>query len=145
EYYFLDENFDDQYKYEEKTGSMMSIFTFLGVFIACLGLFGLVSFTAEQKTKEIGIRKILGASAAKLMIMFSKEFLIWVVFANAIAWPASYYYVNKWLQNFAYRTDIDPYVFIAAGAFVLFIAILTIAFQTVKAALANPVDSLRYE
>ena len=120
-------------------------FTFLAIFIACLGLFGLASFTAEQRTKEIGVRKVLGASVSNIIFLLSKEFLKWVVIANLIAWPVAWYALSSWLENFAYRTNIGIWVFILSGAVAVIIAILTVGFQAVKAAIMNPVESLRYE
>jgi putative ABC transport system permease protein len=143
--YFLDEQYEALYRKEQKLNSVFRYFTGLAIFIACLGLFGLASFTAATRTKEIGIRKILGASAANLVRLLSLEFTQWVILANVIAWPVAYYAMTRWLGNFAYRTSLGlgPFVLAAASAFV--IALLTVSFQAVKAALANPVDSLRYE
>ena len=124
---------------------IFGIFTLLGLFIACLGLLGLASFTAESRTKEIGIRKVCGASVAGIVIMLSKQFTKWVLLANGIAWPVAYFAMNKWLQNFAYRINIDIMTFLLSGLLVLGIALLTVSFQSFKAALANPADSLRYE
>ncbi|MBN8787652.1 MAG: FtsX-like permease family protein, partial [Terrimonas sp.] len=115
------------------------------IFSACLGLFGLVTYTAEQRTKEIGIRKVLGASVSQVMQMLSKEFLKLVLIASLIAFPVAWWGMNKWLQSFAYRIDISWWVFILAGAAALLIALLTVGFQAVKAAVANPVKSLRAE
>jgi putative ABC transport system permease protein len=143
--FFLDTDFDRQYRAEEQVGRTFGIFTLLGVFIACLGLLGLASFTAESRTKEIGIRKVCGASMAGIVLMLSKEFTKWVLLANCIAWPLAYFAMNKWLQNFAYRINIDIVTFLLSGLLVLGIALLTVSFQSFKAARANPVDSLRYE
>jgi len=117
----------------------------LAIFITCLGLFGLASFTAEQRTKEIGIRKALGASVSGIILLLSKEFTKWVLVANIIAWPVAYLAMNRWLQNFAYRIDIGLGTFILAGVLALVIALLTVGYQAIKAARANPVDALRYE
>ena len=144
-YYFIDENFDQQYKSEEKLLQTFSYFAFLAIFIGCLGLFGLVSYSTERRTKEIGIRKGLGASTAGLVLLLSKEFTKWVLLANIIAWPTAYLIMNQWLQNFAYRSSINPGIFIAAGALAWVIAFLTISYQSIKTAAANPVDSLRHE
>jgi len=124
---------------------ILRIFTFLAISISCFGLFGLISFTAEQRTKEIGIRKVLGASVGSVVRLLSKEFVVLVVLANIIAWPVAYYVMTKWLKNFAYRTEIGFVTFLFSGFLALIIAILTVCFQSIKAALANPVDSLRYE
>jgi putative ABC transport system permease protein len=115
------------------------------VFIACLGLLGLAAFMAEQRTKEIGIRKVLGAKVSGIVLMLSKEFAKWVLIANIIAWPVAYFAMSNWLQNFAYRTSIGIWTFVLSAALALTIALLTVSFQAVKAATSNPVDSLRYE
>ena len=145
DYSFLDESFDYQYKTEQRLSTIILYFTPLAIFIACLGLFGLASFTAEQRTKEIGIRKALGASVPSIVILLSKEFTKWVLVANIIAWPIAYLAMNRWLQHFAYRVDMGPGVFILS-AFVAFVtALLTVGYQATKAAKANPVEALRYE
>lgn len=145
EYYFFDDVFDMAYRAEQRMESIFSTFAFLSIFIACLGLLGLVSFVAEQKTKEIGIRKVLGASATNIISLLSKKFIKWIIVANVVAWPIAHYFMNKWLQNFAYGIDFSLWIFALATVLALFIAFLTISFQTIKAATANPVDSLRYE
>ena len=145
DYVFLDESFDSQYRAEERLSTIFSYFTLFAIFIACLGLFGLASFTAEQRTKEIGIRKVLGASVYGIVILLSKEFAKWVLIANIIAWPVAYYAMNKWLQDFAYRINMGVWIFILAGVLTLIIALLTVSYQAVKAALSNPVEALRYE
>jgi putative ABC transport system permease protein len=145
EYFFLDERFDQQYQKEEQVGSIGSIFTFFGLAIACLGLFGLASFIAEQRTKEIGIRKVLGASIPSIMGLLSGEFSKWVLAANLFAWPAAYFFMNKWLQNFAYRTNIGVWIFILSAFAAFAVALLTVSYQSIKAARANPVESLHYE
>jgi putative ABC transport system permease protein len=145
EYSFLDDGLDRLYRAEMRLGKIFIYFTILAIFIACLGLYGLSSFTAEQRTKEIGIRKVLGASIGNIIFMLSKEFTKWVIVANFIAWPIAYYAMNRWLQNFAYRISISVWIFILSTALALFIAFFTISFQVVKAAVINPVESLRYE
>jgi len=145
EYSFLDDNFNQMYNSERKLGQMLVSFSGLAVFIACLGIFGLASFTAERRTKEIGIRKVLGASVPIIIFLLSEGFLKWVIIANLISWPVAYYAMHKWLQRFAYRIDLGIGIFILSGVAALFIALLTVSFQTIKAATANPVDSLRYE
>jgi len=144
-YYFLDEHYEALYRKEQKLSGVFSYFTALAVFIACLGLFGLASFTAEQRKKEIGIRKVLGASAAGLVGFLSMEFTKWVVLANVIACPVAYCIMSRWLRNFAYRISIGAGVFALAVTVAMVIAFFTVSFQAVRAALANPVDSLRYE
>ncbi|MFO7445784.1 MAG: ABC transporter permease [Ignavibacteriaceae bacterium] len=144
-YRFMDESFNEVYRTEQRIGIIALLFSSLAIIVACLGLFGLATFLAEQRTKEIGVRKVLGASIMSIIIMLSKEFIKWVVIANIIAWPLAYYFMNKWLQDFAYRIDISWWLFIAAGVAALAIALLTVSFQAFKAATANPVESLKYE
>lgn len=145
EYSFLDQDYDNLYMNERQTRKLFSIFSFLAIFIACLGLFGLASFIADQKTKEIGIRKVLGASVVKIVKNLNKSFLKWVLIANLIAWPIAWFAMNRWLENFAYRIGLSWWMFILAAVLAVFIALLTVSFQTVKAALKNPIDSIRYE
>ncbi|MCI0695560.1 ABC transporter permease [candidate division KSB1 bacterium] len=145
EYKFLDEGFDEQYLAEQRLGKIFLIFSILTIFIACIGLLGLAAFATEQRTKEIGVRKVLGASVPNLVVLLSKDFSKWVLLANLIAWPVAYFAMNKWLQDFAYRIDIGWTVFALAGGLALLIALLTVSTQAIKAALANPVEALRYE
>jgi len=145
EYKFLDEFFDRQYRAEIKTAEIFEVFTFLSIFISCLGLIGLSSLMITHKTKEIGIRKVLGASINSLLALLSKEFVKWVLISNIIAWPVAYYLMNKWLQNFAYRINLNWWMFVLAGVFALLIALVTVGVQAIKAANTNPVKSLRYE
>ncbi len=145
DYFFLDTDFDLQYRSEERLARIFSVFSFLGIFIACLGLFGLASFMAEQRTKEIGIRKVLGATVAKIVLMLSGEFTKWVLLANVIAWPLAYFAMGKWLQDFAYRIEIGFLPFIISSVLALMIALVTVSYQSIKAGRANPVDSLKYE
>ncbi len=145
EYEFLDDRIDQLYRTEQRISTIFRYFTFLTMFVACLGLFGLASCTAEQRTKEIGIRKVLGARITVIVLLLTKEFTKLILFANLIAWPVAYYAMNKWLQNFAYRTNIGWLTFILAGILVLVIALITVSYQSIKAAVANPVESLRYE
>jgi predicted permease len=145
EYRFLDEDFDRYYRAEERMGGLLKYFSILAVFIACLGLFGLASFTAEQRTKEIGIRKVLGARVSQITILLCKEFLMLVLLANVIAWPVAYFVMRGWLQNYAYRTSLGLLVFAAAMVTALIVAIISVSFQAIRAAVANPADSLRYE
>jgi putative ABC transport system permease protein len=144
-YFFLDSFIDGFYRSEQRMEKVLQYFTFIAIFISCLGLFGLTTFSAAQRTKEIGIRKVLGASVSRIIIMLSQDFTKRVLLANFIAWPAAYYFMHKWLQNFAYRTRIDIWVFLMAAALAMLIALLTVSYQSIKAAWANPVDSLRYE
>ncbi len=144
-YYFLDEVYSSYYNSDVKTGNLVGYFTLFSLFITCLGLFGLASFTAERRRKEIGIRKILGASLPGITVMLIKDFLVWLGIASVIAWPLSYFSMNKWLQNFAYKTEIGISVFILSGLLVFIIVKITVGYQSIKGARANPVDSLRYE
>jgi putative ABC transport system permease protein len=145
EYKFLDEEFDKTFKTETLIGWLSRIFAFLAILISCLGLFGLAAYTAERRTKEIGIRKVLGASVAGITALLSKDFLKLVGVSLLIAFPVAWYFMNKWLQDFAYRIDINAMVFIAAGIMAILIATFTISFQAIKAAIANPVKSLKTE
>jgi ABC-type antimicrobial peptide transport system permease subunit len=144
-YYFTDDEIAKNYKSEYTVSKLSRYFAFLAIFISCLGLFGLVTFTAEQKTKEIGIRKVLGASVTGIVRMLSKDFLKLVLIAAIIAFPVAWWVMHKWLNDFAYRVDIGWWVFVVAGIAALLIALLTISFQSIKAAIANPVKSLRTE
>jgi len=124
---------------------MFGYFSLLAIIIGCLGLFGLASFTAEQRTKEIGIRKVLGASLSNILVLLSREFTKWVLVANIIAWPIAYFSMNRWLDNFVYQVNIGWTVFVLAAILTFVIALLTVSYQSIKSALANPADSLRYE
>ena len=145
EFSFMDESFDKLYRSEEKLSQIFSLVSILAIFIAALGLFGLALFMVEQRTKEIGIRKVLGASISNIFILVSKEFAILVLIANVVAWPTAYFLMQKWLQNFAYRVNMELWIFLISGVIALLIALLTVSFQALKAALANPINSLRYE
>lgn len=144
-YRFMDNSFDEMYKSEQRAGTIAIVFAVLAVLIACLGLFGLVTYMAEQRTKEIGIRKVLGASVSNVVTMLSKDFLVLVCIACIIAFPVAGIAMNNWLKDFAYRINIDWWVFALAGIAALAIALLTVSFQAIKAALSNPVKSLRTE
>ncbi len=145
EYFFLDDDFNNLYKSEQKTGEIFTAFSILAIFIACLGLFGLAAFTAERRTKEIGIRKVLGASISTVVFLLSKDFTKWILIANLIAWPIAFYFMNNWLENFAYRTNLNVGIFILAGLLALLIALITVSYQAIKVAVANPVKALRTE
>jgi putative ABC transport system permease protein len=144
-YSFLDEDYDRLYKNEQQTHQLFIVFSFLAIFIACLGLLGLASFMAQQRTKEIGIRKALGATVHHITVMLSKDFTKWVLLANLMAWPVAYLAMHKWLQDFAYRIEISWWMFVFAGVLAFIIALLTVSFQVLKAARKNPVESLQYE
>jgi putative ABC transport system permease protein len=141
----VDQNLEQQYRAEARMGSVLGYFTFLAIVIACFGVLGLVSFSAENRTKEIGIRKVLGASVAGIVNLLSMDFVKLVLLGNCIAWPMAYFAMNSWLQNFAYRIDIGWWMFALAGGLALLIALATVSTQALKAALANPVEALRYE
>jgi putative ABC transport system permease protein len=145
EYYFLNEDYKKLHENEFRTGRVFSMFSFLSILIACLGLFGLASFMAEKKTKEIGIRKSLGASVSSLVMLLTKQFTTWVVIANIIAWPLAWFFLSKWLQNFAYHTNINFLYFVVAGIIALLIAIITVMYQAYSASRINPSVSLKYE
>ena len=144
-YNFLDEEFDRLYADVEDLGAILKYFTIFAGFIACLGLFALSSFAAEKRTKEIGIRKVLGSSVGKVLFLLNKDFLKLVLIANMLAWPVSWILVTRWLQNFPYRMDLSWGIFVLSGLSTVFVTLVTVSFQSVKASLANPADSLRYE
>jgi putative ABC transport system permease protein len=145
EYHFIDDDFDQIFKTETLTGMLAGVFSSLAIFISCLGLFGLAAYTAERRIKEIGIRKVLGASVSGLAALLSKDFLRLVIISCFIAFPLGFWFVSKWLQGYQYRINIDWWVFAAAGISALIIALATVSFQAIKAALMNPVKSLRSE
>jgi putative ABC transport system permease protein len=144
-YAFMDEQFNNQYRTEQRISQISITFAVLAILIACLGLFGLVTYAAEQRIKEIGIRKVLGASVVNLVGMLSKDFLKLVFISALIAFPVAWWAMHTWLQDFAYRVQIGWWIFIAAGVIALLIALLTVSFQAIKAALTNPVKNLRTE
>jgi putative ABC transport system permease protein len=145
EYFFLDDDIERMYKSERTMGKLFWSFSAIAIIIACLGLFGLISYATEQRTKEIGIRKVLGASVSEIIAVFMKEFLLLLVIANLIAWPVVHYLMHNWLNNFAYRADIPVLIHVLTAASILVIAFLTMSIRSVKAALSNPADTLRYE
>jgi putative ABC transport system permease protein len=144
-YSFLDEDFNRQYKSDFIFRKLFTTFSCLAIFIACLGLLGLATYTAEQRTKEIGIRKVMGAEAHNIVALLSKDFIILVVVSILIATPLSWYAMSQWLEGFAYRTEIQLWFFVLAGLAALSIAVLTISYQSVKSARMNPVSSLKSE
>ena len=145
EYEFLDQSYDQLFRSEQRLGKLFSMFTMLAIFIASLGLFALSSFMAEQRTKEIGIRKVLGASTGNLTALLSKEFTILVLISFILAILPSWYFMDKWLDGFVYRDKMGVWVFVGAGLLTLTISWLTVSYQALKAAMSNPVDSLKYE
>jgi putative ABC transport system permease protein len=145
DYSFLDEHLGNLYRFEERTAKIVGVFSLLAIFVACLGLFGLISFSVQQRTKEIGIRKVLGASVPQVVLLLSREFMILFGIAILVAWPVVWYAMDRWLQDFAYRIELGPGAFVLGAVLALIIALLTVSFQAVKAATANPVDALRYE
>jgi putative ABC transport system permease protein len=144
-YSFLDEAFNNLYKTEEQTGLLFNIFSAIAIFISCLGLFGLAAYTAQVRTREIGVRKVLGASVAGIIRLLAADFIKLVLVAIIIATPVSWYVMNRWLEDFAYKVNTGWTIFLASGLIAILIALFTIGFQSVKAALANPVKSLRTE
>jgi putative ABC transport system permease protein len=145
DFYFVDENLNSSYWAEQRMGELFKYFSFLAIFIACLGLYGLTAFMIEQKIKDIGIHKVLGATVSNIVFLLTKNYLCWILFSNVIAWPMAYFVMNKWLQNFAYQIDMSWWMFGLAGSLALVIALLTISWQAIRAAMANPVEALRYE
>ncbi|UCC43627.1 MAG: ABC transporter permease [Candidatus Zixiibacteriota bacterium] len=145
EFTYLDDELSAQYRFEESVDDVMVLFTGLAIFIACLGLLGLAAFSAEQRTKEIGIRKVLGSSVTGIVRLLTGEFVVLVAIANVIAWPVTYYVMNLWLQDFAYRIELGIGTFVLAGLAAMLIALLTVSYQAIRAARANPVEALKYE
>ncbi|MBN1273383.1 MAG: ABC transporter permease [Candidatus Aminicenantes bacterium] len=145
EFHFLDDLIDDLYQTEERLSGLINTFTLLAIVISCLGLFGMSSFMAQQKTREIGIRKVMGASVYQIVFLLTKEFVRWVLIANVIAWPAAYFAMRSWLNIYPYRIKIGPDIFIFSALAALVIALMTVLYQSLKAAMTNPVNSLKYE
>jgi putative ABC transport system permease protein len=144
-YTFLDTDFNTVYNDDQRTGTLFTTFAVFAIFIACLGLLGLVTYAAEQRIKEIGIRKVLGAGVGEIVTMISKDFVKLVLIAFLIAFPIAWWAMNKWLEGFAYRINISWWVFVLAGLLTIAIALLTVSFQAIKAAITNPIKSLRTE
>jgi len=144
-YFFIDESFEQMHRSDQRMGEVFTVFSVLAILVACLGLFGLTAFTIEQKTREIGIRKVLGAGVSSIYLLMSRDFIKLVAIANIIAWPIAYWTMNRWLQNFAYRVHVVLDIFLLSGGIALVLALATISFQSIKAARANPIDSIRYE
>ena len=144
-YEFLDEAFDDMYRQERRVSKVALAFALLAIIIACLGLFGLATYIAEQRTKEIGIRKVLGASVTNIVKMLSKDFVKLVMLAFIIATPIAWWFMSKWLEDFAFRIELKWWIFVVTGIVALLIALITLSFQAIRAAIANPVKSLKAE
>ena len=145
DYTFLDQHLETLYRREQRTASVVLVFSCLSILIACLGLFGLAAFTAEQRTKEIGVRKVLGASIGSIVGLLSRDFIGLVLISVLVASPVAWYFMNSWLKDFAYHVDIKWWIFVGAGAVSLLIAFVTVSAQSVRAATVNPVESLRSE
>ena len=145
EFSFLDETFARQYEAEKRLERLLVYFVSLAICLSCLGLFALTAFVVEQKTKEIGIRKVLGSSSTGIVVLLSRSFALWVILANIVAWPVSYLVLDRWLQSFAYRIGVSPVIFLLSGSLALAVALLTVGFQAVKASSADPIQCLRYE
>ena len=145
DYKFADEEYAKKFNYEELVGNLALIIAVLAIFISCLGLFGLASFTAEQRIKEIGVRKVLGASVVNLWQLLSKDFVVLVLIACAIAIPVAWYFMNKWLEPYEYKITIGYSVFVLVVLLAIAITLITVSFQAIRAAVANPVKSLRTE
>jgi len=145
EFTFLDDRVNALYENDNRAGKIVSVFSVLAIFVSCLGLFGLAAFVAEQRTKEVGVRKILGARLSSILWLHTGRFVKWVVAANLIAWPVAYGIMGRWLRGFAFRTSLDVRIFLLSGLCALAIALLTVSYQVVRAARANPADALRYE
>jgi putative ABC transport system permease protein len=145
QYSFLNDDFNRMYKDDQRTGTLFNVFAIAAILISCLGLFGLATYTAQVKTKEIGIRKVLGASVTSLIRLLSKEFVVLILTAFVIATPVAWFFMSKWLRDFAYRININWWIFLVTGVLAIVIALLTVGLQAIKAAVANPVKSLRTE
>jgi hypothetical protein len=145
EYHFVDEMIDELYQSEERLSRLINVFTLLAVAISCLGLFAMASYIAQQKTKEIGIRKVLGASASRIIVLMTREIVGWIIIANIVAWPISFLAMRSWLNDYPYRVKIGIGIFVVSGLVALSLALVTVIGQAAKSAVANPVDSLRYE
>jgi putative ABC transport system permease protein len=144
-YFFYNDSLNRQYSSETRMHTLFRYFSSVSIMIACLGLFGLSSISAEQRTKEVGIRKVMGASTPRVVFTLSRDFLIWVVLSNIAAIPTAWYFMSRWLQGFAYRVPLDWWMFVVAGGTACVVAFLTVSVQAIKAATANPVEALRYE
>jgi putative ABC transport system permease protein len=142
---FLDDRVNGLYQNDVRAGRIVTLFSILSIFVSCLGLFGLAAYVTEQRTKEIGVRKVLGARLGNILWLLTSQFVKWVVVANLVAWPVGYWLMGRWLQGFAFRTSLTAAIFLTSGLAALAIAALTVGLQVVRAAAANPAESLRYE
>ena len=145
DYFFLDADFENQYRAEERIQRIFDVFTILGILISCLGVTGLAAFIAEQRTKEIGIRKTLGASVPGLLVILTKDFALWTLVGSLIAWPMAYLAMNQWLRGFAYRISPGWFAFVFAGVLYFIMAVFSAGLQVIRTARQNPIESLRYE
>jgi putative ABC transport system permease protein len=145
EYEFIDDYFREQFDFVRRTRALLAYAALLAVLISCMGLFGLAAFNTELRTKEVGIRRVLGSSASRIVLLLSKELTLLVLLANVIAWPVTWYLITQWEKDFLYQAPVSLWIFPAAGAIAFLVALLTVGYQSAKAASANPVDSLRYE
>jgi putative ABC transport system permease protein len=145
EYQFQDQAMANRYWNEIRQSTIYATLSAIAIFVACLGLFGLAAFTAQRRTKEIGIRKSLGATISNLLMLLTRDFAVLVGISIVVAWPVSYYLMNSWLEKFAYRIDLGPGIFLLGGLTALIIALATVSWQTIRAATGNPVDALRYK
>ena len=145
EFSFEEDRLSQLYDQEIRLSNLVALFAGLAILIACLGLFGLAAFTTQQRTKEIGIRKVLGASLSGIIAILSRNFLTLVLISNMVAWPIAFYAMNRWLQSFAYRIDLSISTFFLSGLIALFIAVATVSYQAIKAARTNPIEAMRYE
>jgi putative ABC transport system permease protein len=145
EFTFLDERVNSLYQNDIRAGRVVSVFSVLAIFVSCLGLFGLAAYVTEQRTKEIGVRRVLGAGVGNVVWLLTRQFVKWVVVAILIAYPVGYWLMSRWLQGFAYRTTLTAWLFLASGMAALMIAAVTVSSQVIRAAAADPIDSLRYE
>ena len=145
EFTFLDARVNGLYQNDIRAGKIVALFSFLAIFVSCLGLFGLAAFVTEQRTREIGVRKVLGADLSNIIWLLTGQFVKWVIVATLIAWPLGYWVMSRWLEGFAFRTRLQAGIFLASGLAALGIAVLTVSSQVIRAALANPAQSLKYE
>jgi putative ABC transport system permease protein len=145
DYFFLDNAYDGQFQAEKNLSRLFTVFSGLAIFVACLGLYGMATFTAERRTKEIGIRKVFGCSVPGIVILLNREFIVLSVIANVIAWPMAYLLMREWLASFPFRTDMGVGLFVSAGLLMLLIGFLTVSWESIRAGLSKPARSLRYE